>query len=248
VVALATVGFLAVLAGGCSGQILETNSTPEANDSGPPGTGATSQANDSGPPGTGASSKASVDDGGPLEADARPDASHAAPDGAIGAPTNHRPDDSQCQASRPAGNCSAVGTRYTLSCSSDSDCTDGGANGRCTNNGGGPAGCFCAYDACTTDVDCAAGQLCVCHDSAYAFGGSTCMPGNCRVDADCGAGGYCSPSQGPTGCGLVTGYYCHTAKDRCTNDSDCSGWPCPRSSSDSRWECAPHETPIDCPV
>jgi hypothetical protein len=172
---------------------------------------------------------------------------HVAPDGAVRVPANHRGDDSQCSAPRPAGNCSTPGG-IASSCASDSDCTEGGANGRCTNSGGGPAGCFCTYDACTSDSACGAGQLCVCHDSAFSFGGGTCMPGNCRVDADCGVGGYCSPSQGPNGCGQVTGYYCHTAKDMCTNDSDCSGWPCAWSSSDSRWECAPHETPIDCPV
>jgi hypothetical protein len=66
------------------------------------------------------------------------------------------------------------------------------------------------------------------------------MSGNCRVDSDC-AGGYCSPSPGL--CGTATGYYCHTAKDTCVNDSDC-GKPstsfenlCAWSAADGRWEC-----------
>jgi len=91
------------------------------------------------------------------------------------------------------------------------------------------------------DTDCKTGELCVCHGSAYTDGqGNTCMPGNCRVDSDCGTAGFCSPSHGTSGCGGVTGYYCHTVADTCTNDSDCSGSPidvCAWSAKQSRWTC-----------
>lgn len=123
-------------------------------------------------------------------------------------------------------------------CKQDSQCTDGGADGRCITSGGGPAGCYCTYDACRTDTDCSAGELCVCHGSAYSYGGNRCMPGNCRVDSDCGVGGYCSPAPGTGGCGYVTGYYCHTHGDLCTNDSDCPGGDvCTWSAAMGRWEC-----------
>jgi hypothetical protein len=156
-------------------------------------------------------------------------------------PMYHRPDDSQCTTPRGAGNCTSTATGPAFTCSSDGQCADGGINGRCTASGGGPAGCTCTYDGCQTDSDCGAGQLCVCHGSAYSYGGNACMPGNCRVDSDCGAGGYCSPAHGTTNCGYVSGYYCHTARDFCTNDSDCSNgaFPdvCTWSATDNRWEC-----------
>ncbi len=66
------------------------------------------------------------------------------------------------------------------------------------------------------------------------------MPGNCRVDSDCGANGFCSPTATSDGCGEVAGYYCHTAADSCTNDSDCEGvdsMECIWVDGDSRWEC-----------
>lgn len=110
----------------------------------------------------------------------------------IHAPMYHRPDAAQCAAPRPPGSCPGVGS----DCASDSDCTDGGANGRCSRNGIQSAGCTCTYDACQKDTDCAAGQLCVCHDSPYSWRGNSCMAGNCRVDEDCGPGGYCSPAPG----------------------------------------------------
>jgi hypothetical protein len=155
-------------------------------------------------------------------------------------PMNHRADDSQCLTPRGPGTCAPT-TGSGLMCTADSQCADGGADGRCTASGGGPAGCSCTYDACQTDSDCGAGQLCVCHGSAYSYGGNACMPGSCRVDSDCGAAGYCSPAHGTTNCGYVSGYYCHTPRDLCVNDSDCSSTSgadvCTWSATDNRWEC-----------
>jgi hypothetical protein len=167
------------------------------------------------------------------------DASDSAPpaDGPLPVPTYHRPNDSQCGTTAPKGNC-MVG----LGCMNDGQCTDGGPSGRCIQNNGGAAECVCSYDTCLHDTDCPTGQLCVCHGSGYSDGyGNTCMPGNCRVDSDCGADGYCSPSHGTSGCGEVTGYYCHTSRDTCTNDNECGSMGsfdvCAWSESDKRWEC-----------
>jgi Cys-rich repeat protein len=95
---------------------------------------------------------------------------------------------------------------------------------------------------CSDDAACPSGETCACHGSAYSSGGNTCVPGNCRVDSDCGAGGYCSPTEDVMSCGGVGGYYCHTAQDRCVNDSDCAdgGFPdvCAYSTSAGYWECA----------
>jgi hypothetical protein len=127
-------------------------------------------------------------------------------------------------------------------CSKDTDCTEGGVDGRCIENNGGALICYCTYDTCGSDASCGTGSTCACHGSAYNNGGNTCVPGNCRVDADCGAGGYCSPSESTSGCGgVVAGYYCHTAGDLCINDSDCSaggfGEACIYSTTASVWSC-----------
>jgi hypothetical protein len=164
-------------------------------------------------------------------------------------PANHRSSDAECSTPAPAGNCSIVGN-LPVGCHSDSDCT-AGTNGRCNNGHGGPAGCLCNYDTCSVDTDCPSSQTCACHGSAYTDGdGNVCVPGNCRVDADCGAQGYCSPSVSVTSCGLLAGYYCHTAEDVCVIDADCASQPgamCMYSTTESQWEC---QTPVftGCPV
>ena len=162
----------------------------------------------------------------------------ASPDAAR-APLNHRPDDSQCSQPAPVGNCPVM--MGSGACMSDAQCNMG-VNGRCSENMGGALFCYCAYDSCGHDADCPAGQLCVCHGSAYAGGGgNTCMAGNCRVDRDCGAGGYCSPTHGTNGCGSVSGYYCHTSADTCVDDGDCTGTMgfevCAWSTTDNHWKC-----------
>jgi hypothetical protein len=136
-------------------------------------------------------------------------------------PVIHRPTAPICPSDRPAAGCS-VQFPGAL-CHLDSDCT-AGTNGRCSGNG--HDGCNCTYDTCTSDANCPSGTLCACRNpSRNDQGANVCLPSNCRVDADCGPGGYCSPSFDP-GCGAysgVTGWFCHTAADTCTNDSDCTG-------------------------
>jgi hypothetical protein len=155
-------------------------------------------------------------------------------------PVNHRPSDAQCSTSAAPGGCAGpFPDPDDAGCASDNHCTEAGTNGRCINQGGGPAApCFCTFDKCLVDTDCPNGQTCACHGAPYTDGhGNTCVPGNCRVDADCGAEGYCSPSS-LTACGnSLAGYYCHTAADLCIDDSDCSGEGCVYSTTNSRWEC-----------
>jgi hypothetical protein len=54
--------------------------------------------------------------------------------------------------------------------------------------------------------------------------GYYCKAGNCAIDGDCAESGYCSPSWSSS-CGAflgVVGWYCHTKKDECVNDSECT--------------------------
>jgi len=134
-------------------------------------------------------------------------------------------------------------------CQSDDQCT-AGTQGRCLEFHGGPAICECTYDECVHDATCPSGKTCACHGSPYAYGGNACIQGDCRVDADCGAQGFCSPSLGPMSCGLLSGYYCHTNVDQCTDDGDCAaqgGAACMFSTTSKRWECVV-PTYSGCPV
>jgi hypothetical protein len=97
-----------------------------------------------------------------------------------------------------------------------------------------------------------AGGPCECRPAAQTSGQgiiapvtpatNVCKAGNCRVDANCGPGGYCSPSLGTCGnYGGVVGYYCHTAKDKCVDDSDCAaqgGGDCRYDAMTGAWACA----------
>lgn len=129
----------------------------------------------------------------------------------------------------------------TSNCQKHADCTQG-KNGRCiTGNMGAGRGqyYFCTYDTCATDADCTSGKVCFCGagNSPYCF-----QVGNCRTDADCGGGmyGYCSPAYGGD-CGgyhWYSGYYCHTPKDTCLDNKDCTGNDyCDFDVIDGRWEC-----------
>lgn len=97
-------------------------------------------------------------------------------------------------------------------CKSKADCT-ANKNGRCSRG-------HCTYDNCYEDKDCGK-AVCECSDDGIR--GHYCKQGDCAVDSDCGSNGYCSPTWGMS-CGAFTGvigYYCHTADDECTNDSEC---------------------------
>jgi hypothetical protein len=171
-----------------------------------------------------------------------------------GAPADHRPEDVVCPEERGPGSADIV-----MDCTLDSECTDG-MNGRCISpNVVGPSGgSRCSYDACFSDADCPAGEPCKCRESAASNAPNYCVTGgNCRTDSDCGAGGFCSPSlfhidssvdgQPTSGSGFASfGYFCHTPRDVCVNDSDCDPSACELPScasiacgytTEDRWDC-----------
>jgi len=147
-------------------------------------------------------------------------------------------------------NCSHPGDPFgDAGCEGDNSCT-AGTNGRCIGPPGGPAICGCTYDQCLHDTDCAASKTCACHDSPYLWGDNACTQGDCRIDANCGVAGFCSPSLSPASCYLLSGFYCHTALDQCTDDTDCatqSGQGCMYSPAHARWECQT-SNPSNCPI
>jgi hypothetical protein len=102
----------------------------------------------------------------------------------------------------------------------------------------------CTYDECQTDADCNGG-VCACGRDTTPPYNHYCVAGNCRIDSDCG-GQYCSPSV-PLGCGnhyRYVGFYCHTASDECSQDSDCPATPgsqspyCAYDPVVSHWACS----------
>lgn len=142
-------------------------------------------------------------------------------------PAVHRPVATACPVERPpTPPISLPGER--VGCKADADCTNvpGGQNGRCIPDGGPfPANRWhCDYDRCFEDAGCGSG-VCGCgHGWAPGIrNGHQCVGGNCRTDADCQSGqGFCSPSLMFQGCSAqIAGYFCHTARDECNNNSDC---------------------------
>ena len=103
-----------------------------------------------------------------------------------------------------------------------------GTNGRCLPDGWGVT-YACSYDQCDADQDCPGDVACVCRASASDSAPNLCATGSgCRLDSDCGPCGYCSPSGDPFFPPPV--YFCHTAADTCTDDTDCAQTPgsCPK--------------------
>jgi hypothetical protein len=137
-------------------------------------------------------------------------------------PTQHRPVALAC-GTRPTpvptgSGGSAAGAPLPLPiCTTNGECT-AGANGRCISS---RIGMTCSYDACFADADCAPGSVCQCGPENGP--GNHCSQPGCQVDADC-PNSWCSPTF--SSCGNYSGvvsYACHTAKDECVNDADCSG-------------------------
>lgn len=175
--------------------------------------------------------------------------------GLTAVPTNHRPQSMACPEERAPGLANVAGT-----CTQDSECSDG-TNGRCISpNVVGPMGqSGCSYDYCLVDSDCAANAPCLCREAPTSSDPNYCLTeSNCRIDSDCGPGGFCSPSLfyvdvtvhsvPVSGSGMAGfGYFCHTPRDLCVNDSDCDttdclpeqgcGWMACGYSSRGRWDC-----------
>jgi len=183
------------------------------------------------------------------------------------APQVHRAAATACPTDQPAtSSCNAADPSVAdggFQCRTNADCTASG-NGWCVGTGSAFAttaaatsrgalapGCHCSYDACATDADCSTGGPCACRPAAQGQAivapvpatGNVCLMGNCKVDADCGAGGYCSPSFGSCGSYAgVVGYYCHTARDTCVDDSDCTArggaGDCRYNPTAGAWACS----------
>jgi hypothetical protein len=171
--------------------------------------------------------------------------SDAGPDSAaIHVPKVHRTASNPCADPRPA---TMVPSGIpNAPCTKDADCTTA-KNGRCVSLTAGNV--KCSYDECTMDSECGSSSVCSCREPNNAFA-NTCEHGNCKTDADCG-GKYCSPSGFPidvycrSGIPLGSfGFFCHTAKDDCTDDADCAAdasYPpaCVFDAVQSRWTCMP---------
>ncbi len=158
------------------------------------------------------------------------------PEKSLKEPKKHRASHAACsRADTPPSGAVTFGPKLPTpkgpACKSKADCTDK-ANGRCAVG-------FCTYDHCYEDKDCGKGS-CECVQEGVR--GYFCKAGDCAVDADCGAGNYCSPTWGMS-CGAFTGvigYYCHTKKDECTDDDECTengkGY-CAYDNDKGRWRC-----------
>jgi hypothetical protein len=161
-------------------------------------------------------------------------------------PTSHRPKAPSCVFLRRAEpiNATDAGVVPDGNCKKHADCVTR-PNGECVNIsdfGLGrrmPPYYSCIYTLCGTDADCTENELCDCRDGQPG----TCVGrGNCRVDDDCGGGAtsYCSRAYGYD-CGgyhALGSYYCHTPKDTCITDADCTGKDyCDYEVITGRWEC-----------
>lgn len=115
--------------------------------------------------------------------------------------------------------------------------------------------CGCAY-GCTTDVDCAADEACLCGNPV-----GHCVKARCRSDADC-HGVRCMGYDSSAGCGdtrlacLSLPQDCQNdddcrssnrgPQDQCQSDDDCVGFvdyyctPNP-STGTGPWSCRPHD-------
>ena len=168
----------------------------------------------------------------PADAGARAPLQHRA--AGTTCPAARAPGTNSCNCAGPPGACSPC-AGFPGGCGQDSDCT-AGINGRCLDLGPLPS-MSCSYDGCFSDADCPANTPCDCRDSTLSQTANSCLTGsNCRVDSDCGPGGFCSPSQASWN---ELTYDCHTANDKCLNNSDCaSNENCVFGQLAGYWSCA----------
>lgn len=89
---------------------------------------------------------------------------------------------------------------------------------------------------CTKDADCESGEACVCSGPEW-HNYPRCLPAECRSSSDCPSGS-CGLSS--DACGLPGSTHCHTERDECRFNSDCSGVDeeCRFLSSFGHWACA----------
>jgi hypothetical protein len=129
-------------------------------------------------------------------------------------------------------------------CSKDSDCT-AKALGTCDLGDGHFPSCACSY-GCTTDADCATGQICECADPV-----GRCVTAKCSVDSACAAGSLCaSAATSWGGCSwdtLPSSYVCQTGQDTCLTSKQCpeSSPACAYDSDAGARSC--HQAQLACP-
>jgi hypothetical protein len=84
----------------------------------------------------------------------------------------------------------------------------------------------CGVDQCSTNVDCAPGQICA-PAGVLGLEIRACIAAHCKVDTDCTAhpGGVCAPVQAPC-CNAVAGLFCvYPGSGGCRRDADCASLP-----------------------
>lgn len=142
----------------------------------------------------------------------------------------HRPEPGTCPI--PEGDGLGAGGQPPLSgCAVDADCQDK-PNGRCIVDNPLPevsTAVYCVY-TCSTDADCAEGQVCSCESSwvSNATGepivAGICRPGTCGSDGDCAPGSLCiSPVDSFCGVPRPSQFHCQTPADECAGPEDCLG-------------------------
>ncbi len=191
---------------------------------------------------------APVTDGGPVNTDAS-SADEKTDTGttcSAHVPMYHRANAVSCPTARGPGN-ALLDAGSSAACNQDSDCTMG-KNGRCLRSIQDWGNPLCSYDECDVDSDCPGNVACVCRASATDSAPNLCASGSgCRLDSDCGLCGYCSPSGNPFFPPPL--YFCHTADDTCTDDSDCSQTlgscqnGCNYNPQAGHWSCTPECPP-----
>ena len=153
------------------------------------------------------------------------------------APAVHRATAAACSHDRGPGDFDTQ--LMNAQCQADADCTMG-TNGRCLRTKVAARNNYCSYDTCFADADCGGAKVCTCRE--FPNDDNRCQAGNCKLDADCGAGGYCSPSADPGATNFgTTGWWCHTAKDECADDTDCNSMKrekCVYDPMITHWSCS----------
>jgi hypothetical protein len=162
----------------------------------------------------------------------------------------HRPQSVACSTSVGPSSVNTANGMPIEGCTSDADCNPNGAlglpygKGRCIAFQGGMQ---CSYDQCLQDSECATGGVCSCQGQTRGWAarspGNICVMANCRTDADCTDTHACSPSVAFEGGPFygVQGYFCHTKKDLCRQDSDCPASQfCAFEPQAGAWACSGH--------
>lgn len=117
-------------------------------------------------------------------------------------------------------------------CQSNSDCQNSES---CLLGTSGECACV---KTCSSNEDCSAGESCSCGSATQAGETvnrqTTCVPSNCSTDSECSSNLSCGVSV--DSCGNVDGFFCHTASDTCTTNSDCGNGKICRSEG-TIWSC-----------